>query len=336
MRAGDVVVVRSASEIVGTLDSDGTLDGLPFMPEMLSYLGRRFTVSAQVARACDTLSYTGVRKLRQTVILEDLRCDGAGHAGCGAQCRLYWKEAWLCPASESKPDVVDDEAALARLAALAHTSAHAPDAAPQDQRFRCQATELLRASEPVGWYSIRSYLHELTSGNVGLWRFVRVMTRMVYEEIAGRFGLVSTHPFRVDELAGPRRPIPAPTGALQPGDLVQIRSRGEIRDTLSTNGKARGLWFDREMVPYCGQTARVKAKVERFIDENDGRLVELKSDCYILDGVVCRGDHSDKRWLCPRAIYPWWRESWLKPVGDAATDAAELELRDEAGPPTGR
>ena len=70
------------------------------------------------------------------------------------------------------------------------------------------------------------------------------------------------------------------------------------------------------MVPYCGKTVPVKRKVERFIDEGTGKLVQLKSDCYILDGVVCTGDRNEGKWFCRRAIYPWWREAWLQPVDD--------------------
>src|ERR1044072_7114413 len=97
MRAGDTVELRPPAEILATLDEHGCLEGLPFMPEMLAYFGRPYRVPAQVARACATVHYTGGRRLRETVILEDLRCDGSAHAGCGAQCRLYWKEAWLRP-----------------------------------------------------------------------------------------------------------------------------------------------------------------------------------------------------------------------------------------------
>src|SRR5689334_226152 len=99
MRAGDKVQLRSPDEILASLDEDGALEGLPFMPEMLGYFGKEFTVEARVERACDTLDYTGVRRLRDTVVLDDLRCDGKAHAGCQARCRIYWKEAWLRPAS---------------------------------------------------------------------------------------------------------------------------------------------------------------------------------------------------------------------------------------------
>src|SRR5262249_38539447 len=82
--------------------------------------------------------------------------------------------------------------------------------------------------------------------------------------------------------------------------------------TLDANGKNRGLWFDREMLPFCGSNARVLSKVERFVDEKTGRLVELSSDLYTLDGVTCGGGLSVGRRFCPRAIYPWWREAWLQ------------------------
>jgi hypothetical protein len=62
----------------------------------------------------------------------------------------------------------------------------------------------------------------------------------------------------------------------------------------------------------------LQAQVERFIDETSGKMVELTSDCVILEGVVCRGHVSAGRWFCPRAIYPWWREAWLEPDNDAS------------------
>jgi hypothetical protein len=35
LKVGDVVEVRSAAEILATLDENGALDSMPFMPEML-------------------------------------------------------------------------------------------------------------------------------------------------------------------------------------------------------------------------------------------------------------------------------------------------------------
>ena len=42
LTVGDFVEVRSKEEILATLDSSGRLDGLPFMPQMFKYCGRRF------------------------------------------------------------------------------------------------------------------------------------------------------------------------------------------------------------------------------------------------------------------------------------------------------
>ena len=50
--AGDRVVVRSAQEILATLDADGTLHGLPFMPEMLDWCGKPFHVERRAEKTC--------------------------------------------------------------------------------------------------------------------------------------------------------------------------------------------------------------------------------------------------------------------------------------------
>ena len=44
LRVGDIVEVRSEAEILATLDENGRLESLPFMPEMLALCGRRFRV----------------------------------------------------------------------------------------------------------------------------------------------------------------------------------------------------------------------------------------------------------------------------------------------------
>ena len=40
-------------------------------------------------------------------------------------------------------------------------------------------------------------------------------------------------------------------------------------------------------------------------------MIEINSDCVILEGVVCAADYHR---FCPRAIYPYWREVWLERV----------------------
>ena len=99
---------------------------------------------------------------------------------------------------------------------------------------------------------------------------------------------------------------------LQPGELVQVRSKNEIEETINGQGKNRGLSFTREMVPYCGKTFRVLCRVERIINERTGALLRLPNDCIVLEGVICDGCLSQTRLFCPRSIYPYWRETWLR------------------------
>jgi hypothetical protein len=90
-----------------------------------------------------------------------------------------------------------------------------------------------------------------------------------------------------------------------------VRSKEEIFATLDERDRNRGLRFDSEMLHYCGMRARVLRRVEHIIDEETGRMIHIKGDCIILDGVVCTGSYHRS---CPRRIFPYWREAWLRRV----------------------
>jgi hypothetical protein len=68
-----------------------------------------------------------------------------------------------------------------------------------------------------------------------------------------------------------------------------------------------------------GRVFQVRSRVNRIVDERNGSMIEIGSDCVILEGAVCSGQHSLRRWFCPRAIFPYWREAWLERV-DAPAD----------------
>jgi len=312
VQRGDLVRLRSPAEILATLDRDGCTDGLPFMPEMLTFFGRPMRVEARTERVCDTLTWSGVRRLENTVVLDDLRCSGSAHDGCRAACRLFWREDWLAPTDDelAGPDDLRSDPAFLRLEELTHQATTRRDDGPE-RVFRCQATELLRASTPIRWWSPASLLREVSCGNVGLRRFVRVMAGAVTDQLRKR---VLRRSDVSDEPSAGEQP-PAGARGLRIGDRVRVRSRAEIASTLDARSKLRGMRFDfPEMAPYCGKEASVLARVDRFIDENSGRMVELRSDAYVLGGCTCSGHHAPKRWFCPRAIYPWWREAWLEQI----------------------
>ena len=95
LRVGDLVEVRSADEILATLDERGELENLPFMPEMLAFCGRRMTVHKVAHKLCDSTGWSGMRALPRAVHLTGARCNGSAHGGCETACSLFWKEQWL-------------------------------------------------------------------------------------------------------------------------------------------------------------------------------------------------------------------------------------------------
>ena len=324
LRPGDVVEVRSPAEILATLGADGALDGMPFMPEMARLAGRRFTVSRRVDKICDTIAATGSRRMRDTVYLEDLRCDGSGHGGCQAGCRIYWKEAWLRPVDGGGPAAVQlherdapspagEGAAELERVALAGTRPERPASSEAGDFWRCQATEAFRASEPLKTSNLAQYWREFRNGNFGPLRFVFLAARGFVMEVADRLGKLKPLP-----LEGPGTDT-GPAGLdLQPGELVRVRQPDEIAATLDETGHNRRLSFDREMLPYCGKTLRVKYRVDRIIEDKTGRMLKIPKDCLVLEGAVCSGNRSAGRWFCPREIDAFWREGWVERVEDPA------------------
>jgi len=318
LRKGDLVEVRGPGEILATLDDTGAFEALPFMPEMAAFCGRRFTVDRRIDRLCDTVNYTGTRHLKDSVYLEDLRCSGEAHGGCQAECRHSWKEAWLrrvtpqtAPAPPASPS--DLQALLARASLGTQRQVTIEEAS--QARWRCQATDLPVATSHVRLWDPLSFAREFTNGNVSLGHFLRVTGRAVAREPMRKLGLID-EVHLPGTLEKPR--VEAPLN-LQPGELVQIRSRQEIAETLTRQGRNKGLWFDDEMMAYCGRTFRVRRRITRFVNDQDGKMIELKNDCVTLDGCVCSGDHSLRRWFCGRALYPYWREIWLRRVEPGGT-----------------
>ena len=181
-RTGDVVEVRSKEEILATLDQHGSVDGMPFMPEMLQYCGRRFRVGAVAHKTCDTARQTWKgRRLQATIHLAGLRCDGLAHGGCQAECNLFWKDEWLKPAT-------DNGDGSASVAAVMHAPAggcteaqllantHLPSGAESEEpHYSCQATEMYTATQPLAWWDVRQYVFDVVTGNHSAGRVLRVL-----------------------------------------------------------------------------------------------------------------------------------------------------------------
>jgi len=334
LRAGDWVEVRSKQEILRTLDRNGRLDGMPFMPQMFRYCGQRFRVRHSAHKTCDPVYTSGGRKLPNAVHL-DLRCDGKAYGGCQVGCLIFWKEAWLKPVSAgavepppsvemsprhgTAPGCSEEDVWRATRADDLHSEA--------DARYVCQTTQLCEFTSPMPWWNLAQYVEDYRSGNVSLTDLLRGALYVWFGRPFGRrFGFARRLYDAVQAATGglpmpwrrgivpPGQPAPTAILDLQPGELVRVKSHAEILATLDAGNKNRGMLFDVEMVPYCGGVYRVRSRMERFIDEKTGRIRSLKTPAVILEDVWCRSQFSTCRMFCPRALYSWWREIWLERI----------------------
>jgi predicted DNA-binding antitoxin AbrB/MazE fold protein len=329
LKAGEWVEIRTQEEILATLDEQGRLENLPFMPEMLRYCGQRFRVFKRADKSCDNIEAWSIRRMERSVFLEGLRCDGAGHGGCQAGCLIFWKEAWLKRAGSSAGLIVispqetlvpadsHPRCTVERVRAASQVAgAEAPPI------YSCQATEVRNFTSYLKIWDPRQYIRDVRSGNLtsGLasesrgqraLELVLVVLRLLHALAITVFNEVQArrHGTPYPVIPGALEKTPLEKLDLQPGELVQVRSKEEIIATLDSENRNRGLVFDSEMLPYCGGIYRVLRRVHRIIDEKTGKMIDMKYPCIVLEGVVCQ---SDFHRLCPRAIYSYWRESWLR------------------------
>jgi hypothetical protein len=340
LHAGELVEVRSVDEVLATLDENGRLNAMPFMPEMLQYCGKRFRVHKVAHKTCDNIQPWTMRAVKDAVHLTGLRCDGQAHGGCDAGCLIFWHEAWLKRVEEAlvkDSQIVDCSLATPINPAPAESGTSIPvpeilqrasvkgkEPSTGEDIYSCQATDLREFTSHLSSWNLWQYVRDLRSRNLdrglgdskgerflelllGIIDVFRVLLIEVFNKLQSvRSGVQYPH---VRAL-----PAAAPPGELnlKPGEFVQVKSRQEIFATLDKRNRNRGLLFDAEMLKYCGGTFRVLRRVNQIVDEKNGKMLRMKSSCIILDGSACAADYHK---LCPRAIYHYWREGWLRRVG---------------------
>jgi hypothetical protein len=325
LKSGAKVSVRSPSQIAATLDQEGTLDGLPFMPEMLQFCGRSFVVANRIDKTC--VEGAGVRRFaaNDVVTLEGLRCDGQSHGGCRTACLVFWKAAWLTvqppPGAAGRPE--EQAELMPRLKTR--------DASGS---FRCQASRLRDATIPISLPRLVVLVaKDLASGRIAPRVLGRVLAPSLYWRTIGPCLRLVRRAKRV--ILGTKLPTsplarktPAVCLGLQPGDLVRVKTREEIAATLDSRGKNRGLKFTDFMSSYCGGTFRVLVRLDKMILETSGELKDIQNTV-LLENVTCNGFVC---WgLCPRKQYHFWREAWLERV-----DRAKDQPLDNACPKPSR
>jgi hypothetical protein len=348
LRAGDWVEVRSREEILRTLDEHGHLENLPFMPEMLQYCGAKLRVFKRADKTCDYIQEWSIRRMKDSVFLEGVRCDGSGHDGCQAGCLIFWKEAWLKRADDRVvPDGGLRRAGAVPAGGTGRCTVEDIFAASQTRDsdgarvYSCQCTDVPKFTSHMRSLDPRQYVRDLRSGNLatglagssrahraldmllGVIRILRAVIISLFNRVQERYHGIP-YPF-IEGLAGK---TPVELLNLQPGELVEVRTKEEIMATLDKAQRNRGLWFDAEMLPYCAGIYRVLRRVNRIIEEKSGKMIDMKYPCIVLEGVVCQ---SDFHRLCPRAIYPYWRENWLRRAADPGAASGRIRGGEPAG-----
>ena len=325
-RAGDVVEVRSKEEILKTLDKNGQLDGMPFMPEMFEYCGKFIRIDKRADKTCDTVYEYKGRRMKNAVHLAGTRCNGEFHGGCQALCLMYWKTAWLRSPARPSSDLIPpldepskaptgERAECTELEVLAGTEKR--NAADNEPTYICQATHVPAATEPLPWWAIGQYIEDYTSGNVGLARMLKSIAFKSYHHYLVNLGIGwgpalrwiydrfqalrggTPYPIRDGTIPTGQR-TPVSTLDLQPGEWVRTKSYETIRSTCDARNLNRGMTFDKEMVPYLGGTYKVLRRVTRIINEKTGRMQEMKNPCIILDSVVLSGQVQRRPPLLPQ------------------------------------
>jgi hypothetical protein len=292
---GDLVEVRSASEVLSMLDEKGTLENLPFMPEMLAFCGRQFRVSRQAFKTC--VDDREMRRLEDTVFLEDVRCDGASHGGCARACLVFWKTAWLKRAG-SAPLASNSNAVL--------SAADLVSLATHDGQFFCQSSEIVNASKPLPWWNVRQYLWDLKYNRIPFVQFAQSLFIAFYNKTAPCLGFAT---WALVAGSGQANATAQPLN-LRPGEFVRVKSLDQIKATLDPEGKHQNLLFAPAMAHFSGRVLRVRDRVENIVLEGTTRQRKIR-DTVLLEGATCDGICHR---MCPRQSLLFWRECWLERI----------------------
>ncbi len=304
LRPGDVVEVKAPDEILFTLDANGTLDHLPFMPEMVEFCGRQFRVSNRALKTCassKTLSTMRGFMADDVVLLDDLRCSGAAHDGCQKACRIFWREAWLRRvedrAGRSSPVTHSGRSLGARL-----KTSTGPNT------YFCQASEILKVTTDLSqWARFRKSISEVRAGNCGALEMAHRIGIWLWWRL--RRALLGEH------ARGSNKSTPAESLNVNPGDLIEVKPIDGIVETLNETGRNRGLSFTPDMRLLCGQQRRVERRLEKIIVDGTGEMRQVTNTVY-LEGAHCGCAHVAFGG-CTRGEFSYWREIWLRRPGSS-------------------
>jgi hypothetical protein len=316
LRPGDLVEVKAPDEILETLDSDGTLALLPFMPEMVEFCGKRFRVLRRVLKTCAYQSNSTMRVYAtdDVVLLDSLRCSGEAHDGCQKACMIFWRESWLRRVEDGEVPVKVDDGGRDRLRGRLKTSTG-------PKTYFCQASEIYKATVPLSRGArLAKCFSDVRDGNCSALEMARRISVWVFWRV--RKMLLGQY------ASGPNKLTPAGGLNLAAGDWVQVKSLGGINETLNQKGYNRGLYFSPDMGSLCGEWRRVERKLEKFIVDGTGEMRRVHNTVYLEDSP-CGCAHVALGG-CPRGEFSYWREIWLTRPSNGAQSSEPSRSQSNA------
>jgi hypothetical protein len=175
------------------------------------------------------------------------------------------------------------------------------------EKYSCQATELASIGTVLSGWDPRPYFWDWWFGDRKFGEVLRLLLEHFSDKIRRVFAKKKSASISDKTSKASGTPL-----NLQPGEWIEVKSYAEIKETLNSDCRLRGLGYSPDMNVFCGKRFRVSSRVERIVIEWTGELKQL-SDTVALDLVHCDGSSCRG---CPRNCYFLWREDWLKRVDE--------------------
>jgi hypothetical protein len=150
----------------------------------------------------------------------------------------------------------------------------ATDGSGTGERYRCQSTDLVRATKPARWWDPRLLARDLLSGNVRARDFVR------YGLIAVLNAALSLANRRPYPFLRPRAGDKTPTASLglQPGERVEVCSEDEIMATIDVEKQVAGLTIAQVNAAIMAKSAPRHSVASVFICVVLLRLLDVRKE----------------------------------------------------------
>lgn len=97
------------------------------------------------------------------------------------------------------------------------------------------------------------------------------------------------------------------------GDMIRIKSKKLINDTLDNWGCYHNCMFLKEMYNYCGELKSTYKIVNNFYDEKKQRICKCKN-IVVLNNIYCSGERKLFSVHCDRNCFLFWPTQWLEKI----------------------